>query len=115
MRSGPVHRYILYNCAMRSLVLSSFLTLTLTLTVLSTGAMADSGRARAPESWSHVVRSEALTLDQAVARAEQKYGARAVRAEEKTDDSRRVYRIRLLSDDGRVFDVTVDASTGRED
>jgi uncharacterized membrane protein YkoI len=96
---------------MRSLVLSSLLA----LTVLSPGALAASGSARAPEARPYAVRSEALTLDQAVARAEQKYGARVVRAEEKTDGDRRVYRIRLLSDDGRVFDVTVDASSGKED
>jgi uncharacterized membrane protein YkoI len=87
----------------------------LVLAILSPGAMAASGSARAPELHHHVARAEALTLDAAVARAEKKYGARVVRAEEKSDDGRRVYRIRLLSDDGRVFDVTVDASTGRED
>jgi len=36
-----------------------------------------------------------------------------VRAEEKQDNGRRIYRIRLLSADGRVFDVTVDAASGR--
>ena len=96
---------------MRCLVLSSWLA----LTVLSPGALAASGSPLAPESRSYSVRAETLTLDQAVTRAEKKYDARAVRAEEKTDGDRRVYRIRLLSDDGRVFDVTVDASTGKED
>lgn len=55
---------------------------------------------------------QGLTLDEAVARMERKYKARAVRAEEKRRDGRVVYRIRLLSDDGRVFDVEVDAATG---
>lgn len=96
---------------MRSFVLAPLLA----LIVLSPGALAASGSSRTPESQSHAVRAEGLTLDQAVARAEQKYGARVVRAEEKTDDGRRVYRIRLLSDDGRVFDITVDAATGQED
>jgi len=111
MRSGPVHPDFLYNCAMRSGLLASLLALAL----LSPGAMAASGSARGPEVTPHVARAEALTLDEAVARAEKKYGARVVRAEEKSDDGRRVYRIRLLSDDGRVFDVTVDAATGLED
>lgn len=53
-----------------------------------------------------------LTLDEAVARMERKFKARAVRVEEKRRDGRTVYRIRLLSDDGRVFDVEVDAATG---
>jgi uncharacterized iron-regulated membrane protein len=54
-----------------------------------------------------------LTLDQAVKRAEKRYQARAVKAEERREGDRLVYHIRLLSDDGRVFDVTVDAATGR--
>lgn len=55
---------------------------------------------------------QGLTLDEAVARMERQYKARAVRAEEERRDGRTVYRIRLLSSDGRVFDVTVDAATG---
>jgi uncharacterized membrane protein YkoI len=38
-----------------------------------------------------------------------------VRAEEKRRGDRVEYRIRLLADDGRVFEVRVDAATGRED
>ena len=110
-RSGLVHPDFLYNDPMRYLVLSTLLV----LTVLSPGAVAAAGSSVAPGSGSYMAQAEGLTLDQAVARAEKKYGARAVRAEEKTDGDRRVYRIRLLSDDGRVFDVTVDASTGKED
>ena len=55
---------------------------------------------------------QGLTLDEAVARMERQYKARAVRAEQDLRDGRTVYRIRLLSGDGRVFDVTVDAATG---
>jgi uncharacterized membrane protein YkoI len=57
----------------------------------------------------------AITLDEAVARAERRYKARAVRAEEKRHGDRIEYRIRLLAADGRVFEVRVDAATGRED
>ncbi|MGH8198414.1 MAG: PepSY domain-containing protein [Steroidobacteraceae bacterium] len=57
----------------------------------------------------------AISLDEAVARAERRYKARAVRAEEKRHGDRIVYRIRLLGDDGRVFEVRVDAASGRED
>lgn len=56
----------------------------------------------------------AISLDEAVARAERRYKARAVRAEEKRHGDRVEYRIRLLGDDGRVFEVRVDAATGRE-
>jgi uncharacterized membrane protein YkoI len=57
----------------------------------------------------------ALSLDEAVARAERRYKARAVRAQEKRHGDRIEYRIRLLGDDGRVFEVRVDAASGRED
>jgi uncharacterized membrane protein YkoI len=57
----------------------------------------------------------AISLDEAVARAERRYKARAVRAEEKRQGNRIEYRIRLLAEDGRVFEVRVDAATGRED
>lgn len=56
----------------------------------------------------------AISLDEAVARAERRYKARAVRAEEKRQGDRIEYRIRLLGDDGRVFEIRVDAATGRE-
>jgi uncharacterized membrane protein YkoI len=71
---------------------------------------ADRGR-RGPER-SHA--EPAISLDEAVARAERRYKARAVRAEEKRHGDRIEYRIRLLGDDGRVFEVRIDAATGRE-
>ena len=56
----------------------------------------------------------AISLDEAVAQAERRYQARAVRAEEKRHGDRIEYRIRLLAADGRVFEVRVDAASGRE-
>lgn len=56
-----------------------------------------------------------ISLDEAVAQAERRYNARVVRAEEKRSGDRIYYRIRLLGSDGRVFEVTVDAGSGRED
>jgi uncharacterized membrane protein YkoI len=56
----------------------------------------------------------AISLDEAVSRAEQRYKARAVRAEEKRHGDRIEYRIRLLGEDGRVFEIRIDATTGRE-
>lgn len=56
-----------------------------------------------------------LSLDEAVAQAERRYKARAVRAEEKRNGDRIEYRIRLLGEDGRVFEVRIDAGSGRED
>ena len=57
----------------------------------------------------------AISLDEAVAQAERRYKARVVRAEEKRHGDRVEYRIRLLAEDGRVFEVRIDAATGRED
>lgn len=67
------------------------------------------------EGGERVVDDRAISLDEAVAQAERRYKARAVRAEEKRHGDRVEYRIRLLADDGRVFEVRIDAATGRED
>jgi uncharacterized membrane protein YkoI len=53
-----------------------------------------------------------LSLDQAVAMAERRYGARVVRAEAHERNERVVYVLRLLNDAGRVWTVRVDAASG---
>ena len=70
---------------------------------------------RGHDGGARVVDDRAISLDEAVAQAERRYKARAVKAEEKRHGDRVEYRIRLLGDDGRVFEVRVDAATGRED
>jgi uncharacterized membrane protein YkoI len=58
-------------------------------------------------------RREELSLDEAIDRAQKRYRARVVRAEQTRQGERLVYVLRLLSDeDGRVFTVSVDAATG---
>jgi uncharacterized membrane protein YkoI len=74
-------------------------------------AAADGPRGRGGE---RTMAERSLSLDEAVAQAERRYKARAVRAEEKRHGERIEYRIRLLGDDGRVFEVRIDAATGRE-
>lgn len=74
-------------------------------------AAADGPRARGGE---RTMAERSVSLDEAVAQAERRYKARAVRAEEKRHGERIEYRIRLLGDDGRVFEVRIDAATGRE-
>ncbi len=69
-------------------------------------------RGRRGQERSHA--ESAISLDEAVAQAERRYKARVVRAEEKRHGDRVEYRIRLLGDDGRVFEVRIDAATGRE-
>lgn len=88
----------------------------LSLSLAATAAVAGARPGAGPGAGLHgaqaAARAGGLTLDEAVARVERKYDARAVRAEAKTQDGRTVYRIRLLSGDGRVFEVRVDAETG---
>ena len=80
----------------------------------ATGALASDGH-RDRDNGERSFAERAISLDEAVAQAERRYKARAVRAEEKRNGDRIEYRIRLLGDDGRVFEIRVDASSGRED
>lgn len=59
-----------------------------------------------------VLQGRPMSLDEAIDMAQRRYNARVVRAEVSERDGRRVYVLRLLSDDGRVFNVRVDAATG---
>lgn len=95
------------------------LTLALLCLALLAGAVApteaqasERGRRRGQSS---AYADRAISLDEAVAQAERRYKARAVRAEEKRHGDRIEYRIRLLGEDGRVFEVRIDAGSGRED
>lgn len=54
----------------------------------------------------------ALSLDRAIAVAEQHFKARVVRAAEEVIEGHPVYVLRLLSEEGRVWTVRVDAQTG---
>ena len=53
-----------------------------------------------------------LSLDRAVALAQQRYHARVVRANVSEAGGRRVYVLKLLSEQGRVWNVRVDAASG---
>jgi uncharacterized membrane protein YkoI len=57
--------------------------------------------------------SGGISLDQAVQMAQARFHARVVRAETANEGNRVVYLLRLLSADGRVFSVRVDAQTGQ--
>ena len=57
-------------------------------------------------------RDGGISLDEAVRRAERQFHARVVKAETQSVDGRAMYVLRLVSDDGRVFTVRVDAATG---
>ena len=53
-----------------------------------------------------------ISLDRAIEMAERQYGARVVRADVSQFHGRRVYVLRLLSEQGRVWTVRVDAQSG---
>jgi uncharacterized membrane protein YkoI len=89
------------------------LCLTLAAAASPTALARDSERHR-NQGDERTLAEPALSLDDAVAQAERRHNARAVRAEEKRHGDRIEYRIRLLADDGRVFEVRIDAATGRE-
>lgn len=56
---------------------------------------------------------DGISLDEAVRRAEAQYHARVVRTDVQDEDGRKVYVLKLLSEDGRVVTVRIDAATGR--
>jgi uncharacterized membrane protein YkoI len=56
---------------------------------------------------------DAVSLDEAVRMAQSRYRAKAVRAETVMQGGRRIHQIRLLSPEGRVWMVRVDAQTGQ--
>ena len=74
--------------------------------VLSGAAARD--EARTPE-----ILRDGISLDEAVRRAEAQYNAKVVRTDVQDEDGRKVYVLKLLSDDGRVINVRIDAATGR--
>ncbi len=59
------------------------------------------------------IRFDGISLDEAVRRAEAQYRARVVRTDVQDEDGRKVYVLKLLSEDGRVITVRIDAATGR--
>jgi uncharacterized membrane protein YkoI len=76
------------------------------------GPTYDNGAA-APDARVAAIVRDGISLDEAVRRAERQYNARVVRTDVQDEDGRRVYVLKLLSEDGRVITVRVDASTGR--
>lgn len=57
--------------------------------------------------------ARSLSLDEAAALVRDRVGGRVVRAETRDEGSQRTYVFRVVSDDGRVRTVSVDAATGR--
>lgn len=60
-------------------------------------------------------RPEAISKDEAVAMVRARTGGKVVRAERSSQQGRVVYRIRVLTKEGRVREYRVDAATGAMD
>lgn len=58
------------------------------------------------------VRHSTMTLDQAIEMAEKRFHARVVRAGVEESNGQRIYVLRLVSDQGRVWTIRVDAQSG---
>lgn len=58
------------------------------------------------------IQPSGISLDQAVEMVQRRYRAKAVRAETVRNGDRLEHRIRLLSADGKVRNVSVDAESG---
>lgn len=67
-----------------------------------------------PVSAGPVLAGDGVSLDAAVAAAQERHRARVVKAEVIESDGRKVYALRLLGGDGRVWTIRIDAATGAE-
>lgn len=54
-----------------------------------------------------------VSLDEAVAKVRRRYEGKILRAETRVRDGRAIHHIKLLTPDGRVRTIRVDAETGR--
>lgn len=80
---------------------------------LSQGDLGQAGSAAVAGMNPAAVLKGDLSMDEAIDRAQKRFRARVVRAEQIEQGGRVVYVLRLLSDeDGRVFTVRVDARSG---
>src|SRR5688500_15435408 len=76
-------------------------------------AVGAAGEAMAPDEFS-AVRYGSAPLEKVIESVERRYRANVVRVGQEEIGGRRVYVLRLLSEQGRVWTVRVDAETGRE-
>ncbi len=91
------------------------LTALLTLLALHAVPAAANGRGQEGRHSERIVLAQnggGLSLDQAVAMVEKRFKAKVVRTEVRQDGERKIYVLRLLNDESRVWSVRVDASTG---
>ena len=108
-RLAPVMRKVRQGLVPISLVLIGFTPFSLAHSMPGPvlGGTAAREEARLPETF-----RDGISLDEAVRRAEAQYRAKVVRTDVQDEDGRKVYVLKLLSEDGRVITVRIDAATG---
>lgn len=93
----------------RPILLATFL---LTLASATTAVEAQGLVDRRPRE-GYRIEPTGISKDEAARKAERRYDAKVVKAETVNDGDRLVYQFRLLNSDGKVWNVRVDAATGR--
>jgi uncharacterized membrane protein YkoI len=73
------------------------------------------GKGRVAANNAAAAQPEAISKDEAVAMVRARTGGKVLRAERGSDKGRAVYRIRVLTADGRVREYRVNATTGDMD
>lgn len=76
------------------------------------GKPKSAGAGRAPADQTPAESREAISKDAAVAMVRERTGGTVVRADRAADKGRTVYRIRVVTAEGRVREYRVDATTG---
>lgn len=89
------------------------LAMTLILVAGGTAAFAKSGADGSDNDAVADLANAKVTLVQAVTTAEQHAGGRATGAELETEKSKALYEVEVVSANKAVYDVTVDAGTGK--
>ena len=84
----------------------------LLILLLPLAALADDSR-DAAEARAAVARGAILPLSVILPDLEQRFSARLLDAELEDDDDRMIYEIEMLTTDGRVIELDVDARTAR--
>ena len=92
----------------------SFTSITAALLLLSPGAAAVAVEADVvPPTVFEATTFAGVSLDQAIEMVQSRYRAKVIKADVANDGGKRVYLLRVLSPEGRVFAVRVDAESGR--
>lgn len=83
--------------------------LVLALAMISTQALAEDDHERARRA---LARGEILPLTQILDVLAREAGGRVIEVEFDDDDGRYVYEVEVISRDGRLLELTIDAATG---